>query len=109
MELANFILQCFVLVFVLVIAVETVRKSIKKVPDTLTKKAELFQQGSQQTWSLITVALYKMWADHDILDFDSLQARLQFTLQELTKEPEQFEEWHKKFNVYMKEKHNESD
>lgn len=63
---------------------------------------EIFRSGLQQTWTYVNVSLYKMYRELDILDFDSIQNKLQQTLDELVKSPEEMEKWAKKFNDYVK-------
>jgi len=106
---AILIIQCLLLIFMLVIGIEVAKKSEKKdaPPGSIPKEMlTTFKEASQQTWMAITISLYKMWQELDILDFDSLQSQLQKTLNELTANPQDFEEWSQKFNEYMKEKHN---
>jgi len=67
------------------------------------RDVEIFRQGLQQSWMQINIALYKMGNDLDILDYESLQIKLQQTLESLTKDQEEMNRWAEKFNEYLKE------
>jgi hypothetical protein len=63
----------------------------------------IFRQGLQQSWMHVNISLYKMWNDLDILDFDSIQTKLQQTLESLSKDQEEMNKWAEKFKEYLKE------
>lgn len=75
----------------------------QKEQDTQSNDLEIFRQGARQNWITINVCLFKMWNELDILDFESIQNKLQETIQELTNDPKKLDEWGKKFNDYFKE------
>jgi hypothetical protein len=64
---------------------------------------DIFRQGLQQSWMHVNVSLYKMWNELEILDFQSLQTKLQQTLESLTKDPAEMTKWAEKFKEYLKE------
>jgi len=74
-----------------------------------TKELEIFRSGLKQTWMYVNVSLFKMWNELDILDYDSLQSKLQQTLDDLSQNPKKMEEWSQKFNEYMKNQENLGD
>lgn len=67
------------------------------------KDLDIFRQGLQQGWMHVNVSLYKMWTELEILDFDSLQSKLQQTLESLATNPDELNEWSLKFKEYLKE------
>jgi len=60
-----------------------------------------FKNGGVHTWVMVNVALFKMYNDLEILDYDSLQNRLVQTLEELSANGELLSEWNVKFNEYV--------
>jgi len=64
---------------------------------------DIFRQGIQQGWMHVNISLFKMYAEFDFLDFDSLQSKLQQTLEDLATNPEELNKWSVKFKEYLKE------
>lgn len=107
MMIGIFIVQCLILLilFILYGSVENNNyKNSDNDPKNINDKRdlEIFKSGLQQTWTYVNVSLYKMYRELDILDFDSIQNKLQQTLDELTTDPEKMEKWVKKLNDYVK-------
>ena len=100
---AIFIMQCVILIFLLIIALQF-NKNHNKNEEPPQRELTIFKEGLQRTWTIVSISLYKMWNDLDILDFDSLQEKLQKTLNELTSDQTKLEEWSHKLNEYMKDK-----
>lgn len=70
-------------------------------PNTVSDRdIHIFRSGLQQQWMLITIALYKMYVDLDILDFDNMQTVLQKTIDELSADQSKMKEWAEKFQSY---------
>jgi len=64
---------------------------------------DIFRQGLQQGWTHVNIALYKMYTELEILDFDSLQSKLQQTIDALATNSEELNKWSVKFREYLKE------
>lgn len=67
------------------------------------KELEIFRQGLHQGWMHVNISLYKMWSEMDILDFDSIQNKLQQTLENLANNPNELNKWYEKFKEYLKD------
>lgn len=67
-----------------------------------------FKAGVNHGFSLIQICLYKMYSDLSILDFDSLNDDIKANLLDLTKSPENFQNWQNKYINYLKSKEEES-
>jgi hypothetical protein len=67
------------------------------------RELEIYRQGLQQGWMHVNISLYKMWTELDILDFESIQSKLQQTLEFLAKDPSELNKWAEKFKEYLKE------
>jgi len=102
---AVFIMQCVILLAILIVsgffAIQK-KQETQNIPDP--RELNIFKEGLQRTWTIVSISLYKMWSELDILDFDSLQEKLQSTLNDLTSDQKLLAEWSKKFNEYMVEK-----
>lgn len=113
MMIAIFIVQCMILLIMFVMYGTVVENKSKEpnndIKDVDKRDIEIFRSGLQQTWTYVNVSLYKMYRELDILDFDSIQNKLQQTLDELVKSPEEMERWAKKFNDYVKNQENEGE
>lgn len=57
---------------------------------------------SNQILGIVTVALYKMYSNLEILDFESLSENLHKNISDLIKDPEELKEWDHKLYEYMK-------
>lgn len=68
-----------------------------------SRDLNIFRQGLQQGWMHVNISLYKMYTELEILDFESLQIKLQQTLEALATNPEELNEWSAKFKEYLKE------
>lgn len=104
---AIFILQC-----VLVLLFFSSNKNSKTNNDLQINQGnpnniDIFRQGLQQSWMHVNVSLYKMWDEQEILDFQSLQTKLQQTLESLTKDPAEMTKWAEKFKEYLKQQENQ--
>ena len=99
---ALIMIQCLI-VLLLFLIYDRVNKNNKEQPSHPHQELDVFRQGARQNWITVNVCLYKMWTELEILDYDSLQGKLQETIQELTDNPQKLEEWGKKFNKYIKE------
>jgi len=100
---AIFILQC-VLVLLLFSANNLKSKNNDlQINQENPHNIDIFRQGLQQSWMHVNVSLYKMWDEQEILDFQSLQTKLQQTLESLTKDPAEMTKWAEKFKEYLKE------
>lgn len=107
MMIAIFIVQCLILLIMFAMYGAVKERNSKKsvnAPNDIEngRDIEIFRSGLQQTWTYVNVSLYKMYRELDILDFDSIQNKLQQTLDDLVKSPEEMEKWAKKFNDYVK-------
>lgn len=67
------------------------------------REVEIYRQGLQQSWMHVNISLYKMWTELEILDFESIQSKLQQTLESLAKDPNEMNKWAEKFKEYLKE------
>ena len=63
----------------------------------------IFRQGLQQGWMHVNISLYKMYTELEILDFDSLQSKLQQTIESLSTNSDEMNKWSIKFREYLKE------
>lgn len=57
---------------------------------------------SNQILGIVTIALYKMYSNLEILDFESLSENLHKNISDLIKDPETLKEWDHKLYEYMK-------
>ncbi len=57
---------------------------------------------SNQILGIVTIALYKMYSNLEILDFESLSENLHKNISDLIKDPEALKEWDHKLYEYMK-------
>ena len=105
MMIAILIIQCLILLIMFAIYGVVKEKNLKKPFNNNNiegeKNEEIFRSGLQQTWVYVNISLYKMYRELDILDFDSIQNKLQQTLDDLVKSPEKMEKWAKKYNEYV--------
>ena len=101
---AIFIMQCVILLSIIIIAGFFAVQKKQSVHNPDQRELTIFKEGLQRTWTIVSISLYKMWTDLDILDFESLQEKLQKTLNELTSDQSKLEEWSRKLNEYMKDK-----
>jgi len=60
-----------------------------------------FKNGGMHTWMMVNIALYKMYSELEILDYDSLQDKLTKTLEELSANENILAEWSQKFHAYV--------
>jgi len=105
------ILQCLIILLIFAVYDKVSQRSNEEVPNSEklmfgqanTRDMEIFRQGLQQSWMHVNISLFKMWKDLDILDYESIQTKLQQTLEALTKNPTEMNEWAEKFKVYLKE------
>jgi len=109
MQTAIFILLCLAVLLMFAIYDKVCKKEEPTKPENLQagqgnpKELEIFRQGLQQGWIHVSISLYKMWNELEILDFDTLQSKLQQTLELLAKDPNELNKWAEKFKEYLKE------
>jgi len=72
-------------------------------PEPDLKPKEDFFEGKLQLWSLVNVALFKMYTELEILDYDNIKNKLAETMDELTRSQEIMKKWGNKFEEYIKE------
>lgn len=65
-----------------------------------------FQIGSKHTWALVNIALYKMYTELEILDYDSLQIKLAKTIDDLSTNQTKLSEWRNKLDEYVQDQQN---
>jgi len=110
MEITTIILLCLIIVLLFSIygkIVSKEEKSFIKKEELVEgiaspKELDIYRQGLQQGWMHVNVSLYKMWTELDILDFDSIQNKLQQTLEKLASDPKELMIWSEKFKEYLK-------
>lgn len=74
----------------------------------VARELDIFKQGLHQNWMIVNISLYKMWMELDILDYDSLQLKLQKTLEQLSNNNVELQNWSKKFQEYLIQKEQEN-
>jgi len=103
---AIIILQCTMLLILFGIYGNISKKEEHKESLPNNDSFERYSDGLEQTWIAINISLYKMYNDLDILDFDTLHAKLKNTIEELSKDPNQMKEWKAKLIEHMNETSN---
>lgn len=109
MQTAIFILLCLLVFLMFAIYDKICKKEEPVKTENLQtgqgnqRELEIYRQGLQQSWMHVNISLYKMWTEMEILDFDSLQSKLQQTLETLASNPNEMNKWAEKFKEYMME------
>jgi hypothetical protein len=102
------IISVFILILILLI-VNSIYIKIGSNIDTKDNKPPInetkeFAAGMNHGFSLVLIALYKMWEEQNILDFDSLNEDLKTNVFTITSSPDKFLTWQNKLTEYIKNK-----
>jgi len=109
MQTAMLIILCLSILLLFAIYDKVCKREEPIKPESLqtgqgtARDLDVFRQGLQHGWMHVNVSLYKMYTELEILDFDSLQSKLQQTLEGLATNPEELNKWSLKFKEYLKE------
>ena len=109
MQTAILILLCLLVLLIFAVYDKVCNRNEPFKPESLqngqstSKELNIFRHGLQQGWMHVNISLYKMYTELDILDFESLQSKLQQTLESLASDPEELNKWQTKFKEYLKE------
>lgn len=105
MTTAIFIILCVILILMFAIYDKICEKNNTNVSSDesllVQKEMDAFQKGLQQGWMHVNISLYKMWNELDILDFDSIQSKLQQTIENLANDPKEMKKWAERFKEYL--------
>jgi hypothetical protein len=72
-------------------------------PQKEVNQQELFANGANYSWITVQVALYKMWQEMNILDFENMVKELSTQFQFFNTNTSEFKNWHAKYIEYLKE------
>lgn len=109
MQTTILILLCLLVLLMFAIYDKVCKREEPTKPEALQtghgtpREIDIFRQGLQQGWMRVNISLYKMWNELDILDFDTLQNKLQQTLESLATNQDEMNKWATKFEEYLKE------
>ncbi len=98
-----------VLLLGLNISLLAISNSLKKLKVTKNIPApplgiKEFKQGVDHTWNVTQIAIYKLYEEGQLLDYDSLTISIHNSINELTQDNSKLSLWNKKLNSYIQEK-----
>jgi hypothetical protein len=105
MELTLLILSIVTLLVIINLGILILSKISNQAPaqNNIYNEQIAITKGIQQSWQTINIALFKMYREMDILDFDSIQQKLTSTINQLATNPNEMNKWQKELNEYLQE------